>query len=80
MTLYRFVSKLNQMYSTMNCSLVCRLSIESYEPINVKLLVIKLSEDDIPGPYIVKRESLAGRMFGEFILFKHLMEKSLANE
>ena len=41
------------MYSTMNCSQVCRLSIESYEPINVKLLVIKLSEDDIPGYYTV---------------------------
>ena len=37
----------------MNCSQVCRLYIESYEPINVKILVIKLSEDDIPGPYIV---------------------------
>ena len=41
------------MYSTMNCSQVCRLSIESYESVNVKLLVIKLSEDDIPGPYTV---------------------------
>ena len=41
------------MYSTMNCSQDCRLSIESYEPINVKLLVIKLSEHDIPGPYTI---------------------------